>query len=287
MVPLRRVREPRGAAARPTCMAGLARTTGAAAALAGTIALAACGPHDGTPDAAPSPAPSARQTDRAPAERLVLRWRRTGGIAGLGGPGALPDFSLYADGRAVFAQGAHAQTATEYRLTPDALRRLLDEARAAGLARSRTRAPRQQVADAFIVEITMGGARTRIVHPEGVDDPAVRFLDRLHPPSWAASDQAGPSRPYRPARVAVLAGRVGADTGAHGVRAWPLAPLGRGERAAGRLCTVLTGRDAATAARLAAQNRFDTAWRSDGRLYAVRFRPLLPDEETCADLARA
>src|SRR5690348_9910367 len=60
---------------------------------------------------------------------LVLRTTTSGGFAGLGGPGALPDFSLYRDGRAIVS----GTGLTEYHLTRQALRRLVAEASAAGL----------------------------------------------------------------------------------------------------------------------------------------------------------
>ena len=57
-------------------------------------------------------------------DALVLRTMTTGGIAGLGGPGAMPEFSLYGDGRAIIG-GPHPM---EYHLTGAAVRRLVAEA---------------------------------------------------------------------------------------------------------------------------------------------------------------
>ncbi|WP_067490275.1 hypothetical protein [Actinomadura hibisca] len=214
----------------------------------------------------------------------MLRWRTTGGIAGLGGPGALPEFSLYGDGRAVVRpQGQASPTALrEYRLKPDALQRLLAQARTAGLERGRTLGP-QDVADAMVLEYTMGSARTRIYQPEMQKIPAVRFQKRLDPTGWASADQAAPARAYPVERIAVLAGETGSQGGPS--KPWPLASLGKGEQAAGGLCTVFTGRDARTAAGLA-QERPDGGWLSDGKVYSARFRPLLPDEKTCRDVAK-
>ncbi|WP_131737685.1 hypothetical protein [Actinomadura roseirufa] len=226
-------------------------------------------PRASTP---PSPAapPSASPAKDSPAgERLVLRWRETGGLVGKGGPGSLPDFSLYSSGRAVTASDGKM---TEYRLKPGALRRLLDEARAAGLDRSRTTAP-GRVADAFALEFTMGGAHTKIVQAEARADPAVRFRERLDPRAWPAADLAAPGRPYAPARVAVLASEGTGGT----PRAWPLAPLGRGRPVPGGVCTLAaSGRIPATSP--------DTTWRSQGKTYTVRLRPLLPGETACDDL---
>ncbi|GAA2122307.1 hypothetical protein [Actinomadura napierensis] len=247
-----------------------------ALACAGT--LAACGDASGvakpphTLEPGGSTAPPAK--DASGAERLVLRMRETGGIAGMGGPGALPGFSLYSTGRALTAaQGAQGKV-TEYRLTPAALDRLLDGARAAGLGRSHT-VSAGQVPDATVLEFTMGDARTRIVQPEGRSDPAVRFRARLDPRTWPASDLASGPRPYEPSQVAVLASPGAAADGP--VRAWPLAPLGKGTTVGVGVCTL------AAPAKVPATSP-GAAWRSGGKIYSVRLRPLLPDEHSCADL---
>ncbi|WP_067455208.1 hypothetical protein [Actinomadura macra] len=219
------------------------------------------------PSAAPSTAPPAEKTPAG--EHLVLRWRETGGIVGKGGPGTLPDFSLYSTGRAVVAS---AGDPVEYRLKPAALKRLLDEARAAGLGRPHTTGS-GQIADAITLEFTFGRAHTKIIQPEEQSDPAVRFRDRLDPRTWPASDLAAPRKPYSPARVAVLAGEGGGGT----VKNWPLSPLGKGEPAAGATCTL------APAAKVPDTNP-DIAWRSEGKTYSVRLRPLLPGESTCRDV---
>ncbi|MFC9972427.1 hypothetical protein ACFVH6_16225 [Spirillospora sp. NPDC127200] len=265
-------------------------------------ALTACGsdagpeppPRNSAATSAPvtGPAPTVPATADTPSAdtpsngtKLVLRWRTTGGIAGLGGPGEIPEFSLYGDGRAIVRpQGGPSPSALrEYRLTPDALRRLLAEARAAGLERGRTLGP-QDVADAMVLEYTMGSARTRIHQPESQKIPAVRFQKRLFPDGWAPSDQAAPARAYPVERIAVLSGEMASPGGQP--KAWPLSPLGKGEQAVGGLCTVFTGRDAKVAAGLA-RERPDGGWRSGGKVYSARFRPLLPDERTCQDVAKS
>jgi hypothetical protein len=212
------------------------------------------------------------------ADALVLRTKTTGGIAGLGGPGTMPDFSLYGDGRAITG-GARP---TEYRLTPQALRRLVSEASEAGLARSRT-VDDGNVADAtykVIIFVTGGRPHTTKLIQEGrhAGDPAARFLARLVPSSWPRGDQSADPRPYRPSRVAVLA----APAGDGGAPKWPFAPLRTGTRVGGRTCTVLTGRDAASVQRLEGRS----AWRDRGRTFRVTVRPLLPDERDCSALAR-
>lgn len=244
----------------------------ACAALTACGTLAACGDGSGTAEpSASAPATTASPAKDGPAgEQLVLRWRKTGGIAGLGGPGSLPDFSLYSSGRAVAAsQGGP----TEYRLKPEALRRLLDEARAAGLARSHAVGP-GGVADAITVVVSMDGATTRIVQPEAQSGPEGRFLKRLDPAGWPASDLTGKPAPYKAEKTAVLAGPT---TGSATVKTWPLEPLGKGVQVAGAVCTV------APAAKAPATSP-DTAWRSGGQTYSVRLRPLLPAESSCQDV---
>ncbi|MFA1540863.1 hypothetical protein [Actinomadura monticuli] len=238
-------------------------------------ALTACGddPNEAGPPASPAPSASTTSSpakDTPAQETLVLRWRRTGGIAGLGGPGTVPEFSLYSTGRAI---AASRDGLTEYRLKPDALRRLLDEARAAGLGRSHT-VGSDRIADAIITVVTLGGATTRVIQPESQAGPEARFLTRLDPAGWAASDQSARPRPYEPGTTAVLAGES-AVTGA--AEKWPLEPLGDGDRVAGGICTL------APSGKVPAAEP-GTAWRSGGKTYSVRLRPLLPGESSCKDL---
>lgn len=254
-------------------MAGSHTRTSLIATLACAGTVAACGGASGVekpPHALPSTGAATHSAKDSPrGEHLVLRMRRTGGIAGLGG--GLPDFSLYSTGRAlVAAQGK----VTEYRLKPAALDRLLDEARAAGLGRSHT-VSAGHVMDANVLEFTMGDAHTKIILPEAQSDPAVRFQTRLDPARWPAADLASGARPYAPSKVAVLASEGAVADGP--VRTWPLAPLGRGTTLPGAVCTL------AAPAKVPATNP-GTAWRSGGKTYTVRLRPLLPDEHTCTDL---
>jgi hypothetical protein len=277
----------------PSVRFGSVIDRGVVAALIGSVALVACGGQEQgqNRDRAPggtratTPADPGRHADGG----LVLRWRMTGGLVGFGNPGTLPDFSLYGDGRAIVKpeQGAPWAAAREYRLTPGALRRLLDEARAAGLNRSRTIGS-DQITDAMILEITLGKARTRVVQPESRPAaPAVRFWKRLDPQGWAPADQAVPVRPYRASRVAVLAGESPA-TGGQRVSDWPLSrPLGQGEQAAGGICGVVTGTDRDTVVKHVATAGPNHRWRSGGKVYSVRLRPLLPEERTCGDVAKS
>jgi hypothetical protein len=241
-----------------------------------------------SPGGAPSarPAPSSGDPGAPAADALVLRWTRTGGFAGTGGPGTVPEFSLYGDGRFVVpgqTEGAWPRL-REYRLTPAGLDRVVAAARAAGLDRSRT-LDRPDIADAFTLNITFvsGGRanRTTIVHPEGSDDPAVRFWRSLDPRSWPKGEFAGEPRDYEPARFAALArpdstGGQAAD--------WPLGRLSGDTDVGGRRCTVYSGDDVGTAREKAEDARPGALWRAGGATYRIDFRPMLPDERDCAAL---
>lgn len=234
-----------------------------AAALTGIALLtAACG----TSAAGPRPSPPPDPTGHG----LLLRTRTTGGIGGLGGPGSLPDLSLYADGRAIAGRPL-----TEYHLTPDALRRLISGVSKAGLGTPRT-IDDPRISDALYTVVTFvtgGHPRTsKIV--QGGDRSGI--LRRLDPATWPRSDLTADPAPYRPAKVAVLA----VATQGPG-RQWPLPSLSARIRVGTSGCTVYEGADAATATRLV---RPGTQWRDHGRTYRVTVRPLLPDESGCADL---
>jgi hypothetical protein len=211
------------------------------------------------------------------ADALVLRVRTSGGIAGLGGPGSLADFSLYGDGRAI----VHGRSLTEYHLTPQAFRRLVSAASAAGLATPRT-ADNPHVSDAMykvITFVTGGRPRTtKIIQAGGDADRAQLFLERLDPARWPRSDLTADPQPYRPTRLAALA--ISADGAGP---AWPFKPLSSGVHVGTQSCTVLTGADVGKAERLTARN---TQWRDRGQTYRVTIRPLLPDEPGCTALTR-
>jgi hypothetical protein len=250
--------------------------TAVATALGGVALLASGFAGDSQAQAGDSTSPSL-----GGANALVLRTKTSGGLAGLGGPGTMPDFSLYGDGRAITG-GARP---TEYHLTPQALRRLVADAKKAGLATPRT-ADNPNVSDAMYEVITFviaGRPRiTKIIRGGGLeDDPAARFLPRLMPANWPPGDQSADPRPYHPTRVAVLASSS-RESGDGTAPKWPFKPLSAGTRVGMRTCTVLTGGDVAKAQRVAGRPR----WRDRGETFQVTIRPLLPDERDCAALSR-
>ncbi|MBC6459292.1 hypothetical protein [Actinomadura sp. HBU206391] len=267
--------------------AALVMGCGAAPQPAGRSATSAP-PVPSSRTSSPAGAPAADGAAPRFADQLVLRWRLTGGLAGRGAPSTPPDFSLYGDGRAIAADRETAPALREYRLTPVAHERLLQDARAIGLDRPR-RLDQPGVADAFTLSISFGRAETHVVVAgSGESDPAVRFArERLDPRRWAEGDQRGAARPYEPERLALLASEVHPADGQRSAARWPLGPIGRGVPAAGARCAVVSGPDVAAATRLSRTARPGTRWLSGGRTYVIRLRPLLPDERTCADLARS
>jgi hypothetical protein len=94
-------------------------------------------------------------------------------------------------------------------------------------------------------------------------------------------------RPYEPERLAVLAVEVPTADGRRSAARWPLSPVGQGAMVAGARCSVVSGPDLRTANRRSRTARPGTRWLSGGKTYVIRVRPLLPDESTCADLARS
>jgi hypothetical protein len=283
------------------------RNVTSVALITGVVLLTGCGPassaSDPTGGATPGNIPAGSATpaatgtpagtgDNGPSQhRLLLRGQISGGFIGRGGPGALPEFSLYDDGSAIISKGGPGDIGppTEYRLTSAALRRLITDAYAAGLNRSRT-VDRAGVADAtyLTLRFTAGGrtATTRIVQIETENDPAERFwTQRLHPDGtgFPKTDLARDPAPYRPARLAALASEAGQSAPERPMD-WPLAPLGRGVRVGGLFCTLLTGRELVKATRLLTPAVAGRQWRSDGKVYLLRPRPLLPDESSCRAL---
>jgi hypothetical protein len=116
------------------------------------------------------------------------------------------------------------------------------------------------------------------------------FLDRLSRLSDAGSE----SVPYKASAIAVLATKwadpqdgLAQPDGAQPDVAWA-GPALPGEPTGGRpdpTCVTATGDQAQALLTAAASANADTPWvTADGSRWTVTFRPLLPDESSCADL---
>ena len=100
-----------------------------------------------------------------------------------------------------------------------------------------------------------------------------------------------PSEAYEPTALAVLA-RPWAEPRnrlSHPVVDWPGPPLA-GEPVGGATevgCSVVSGEQTPVVLATARSANSATPWRTtDGNLWSLSFRPLLPDESSCADLLR-
>ena len=282
---------------------GAVRPALAAAVLLG---MAACG----QPGAATT-VPTATSTATEPATSgLALRVESTGGFVSPSmTTGRLPLVSVYADGR-VITQGPVAATypgpalpnLQEQRIGPSALRDLVDEALAAGVADT-TDLGTPPIADATSTRFTVVTASHTYVREayalsetpadaEGLTGAQrtartklAGLLDRLS----GLSGTGGDSSPYSASAVAALASPwVDPQDGlAQPDAAWPGPDL-PGEPTGGRpdlTCVTATGDQTTSLLTAAASANANTPWVTrDGSRWTVTFRPLLPDESSCADL---
>ena len=266
------------------------------------------GPGGTAPSGAAGSAPATSAPARADA--LVLRIERAGGLmAPQQMPGKLPLISLYGDGRlitqgpqiAIYPPPALPNLQVQ-QLDRAAVDALLAKADAAGI-RPGLDLGQPMVADAPTTRITVvtgAGARTLSVvglTEAAKDDPRLTPAQRENRAKVAAFVQEVTALPgakgapegqsYQPVALAALASpyvrpserlpeppRVVDWPGP----ALPGTPLGT----AG--CVTVSGADAGTVRTAAAGATTITPWRSGGKMWTVRFRPLLPDETGCADL---
>jgi hypothetical protein len=108
-------------------------------------------------------------------------------------------------------------------------------------------------------------------------------------PGTLGNQEAGQEKPYEPTAIAAVTSpfvEVDDDL-AQPELTWP-GPALPGEPFGefGDLrCVTVTGDDLAAVLEAAAQANQLTPWVSDGQRWFITFRPLLPEESTCADLA--
>jgi hypothetical protein len=288
------------------------RGLGTAAAAVTLFLITACarpdnggnGPAETVPSGAASSAP-------AGADALVLRIERVGGLmAPEQMPGKLPLVSLYADGRlitqgpqiAIYPPPAlpNLQMQQLDRATVDGL---LAKADAAGI-RPGLDLGHPNVADAPTTRITVAtGAGTRTLEAVGLteagpNDPRLtpaqrearakvaKFVQEVTDLPAASGTPKG--EPYRPESLAALAHPYvrpsdGLPEQPRPVD-WPGPPL-PGTPLGTTGCVTVSGAGAGEVLQAAAGATAITPWRSGGASWSVRFRPLLPDETGCADLA--
>jgi hypothetical protein len=282
---------------------GVLRPAVSAAALLG---LAACGEHS----AATSPPPSASAKPPASAG-LVLRVEDTGGFVGPSvTSGRLPLVSVYADGR-VIAGGPMIETypppalpnLQEHRIDASAVQDLVDQALAAGVDDTSDLGT-PPIADATSSRFTVVTASHTYVREayaltgtpaetdgltEAQQAARAKLSDLLDAVSGLTAD-APEWTPYAPSTVAVLVTPWSdpRDGLPHPDTPWP-GPALPGEPTGGPpavTCVSATDDQAQALMTAAVPANIETPWVTpDGSRWTVTFRPLLPDESSCADLA--
>jgi len=241
------------------------------------------------------------------ADRLVLRIDQGGGFIN---PqvtiSQIPLISLFGDGLLI-TPGAQAEiypgpalpTVVQERLTPDAIQRVLIAARDAGLFESRHLSGVPDtgtttftvVANGQTTVTTMGGLG---MSASGSSDDQARqelqaFEAKVMDLGWLPPGSISDQGTYRPTALRVYVSEYQPSQGLHETPvAWPLDPplATFGDPVAqgglmGTRCGAVTGSDLGTLLPLAEKANELTPWTSGGARYALRFRPLLPDESGC------
>jgi hypothetical protein len=275
--------------------------------LAGSIS-AACASQAATP---PRVGPST--------DGLVLRVDTRGGLLA---PGValtrIPQFSLYADGLIVM-EGAQIEIypgpalppVFSLRVNAEGLRRIIQAARDAGLGGPDRNYDHPRVADAGTTTFTfVVKGRRHVVSAValGIETPSdvpaserkaraalLELESRLgNVEGWLPKGSFSAPRPfqYRGLAVIVSTERQGEQLEEPEV-AWPLdrtiadlaEPVAGGPTVS---CFAVEGKDLARLRPLVKKANELTPWKSDGRTYWLRFRPLLPEESGCpqAEAAR-
>jgi len=271
------------------------------AAAAAVVVLAACGGSSsgGSPRGSGPP--------RAPtgADEVVLRVSLSGGFVRPAPSNAFPEVTLYGDGRVIKRgpstlqyPGPALANLVEFRLDEAGIRHVLRSAADAGvLDRRPPDFGRLIAADvpSTVVTVRADGARHRVsVFGLGLDpkdwndlsDEQRTNRERLRKLVAEVGDsgalrrfvQPGTERRYAPTAVAVFVSPAGTADGP--THAWPLPDFAATD------CAVYDGADAATVLAAARTANDGDVWEAAGATYTVAFRPLLPDERTCADLSR-
>lgn len=195
-------------------------------------------------------------------------------------------------------------TLEERRIPDAALQSLLAQAGDAGLLADNPDYGNPNIADAMntrIVIVSEGKRREVLVralgYPAAGLDPTAtaarervsRFIDSLENPGAIAG--VGDPHPYAPTAVAVFILGPATGTPASAPARWPLGDLATiGEPtqwpAPSARCQLVTGADIQAVNTAAAGITRFVPWSAGDTLWQVAMRPLLPDERSCADVAK-
>ncbi|MCO1596364.1 hypothetical protein M8C17_14480 [Micromonospora sp. RHAY321] len=229
---------------------------------------------------------------------LVLQlhlWRSMSGPPELA---ELPEFSLYGGGRVIVGNGwdGSLHQARELTLSPDRYRQIYRLAHAAGLGRSRHLPDRGETTDGtlLVAELRSAGhlhTTTVVSLGRGFEIGARRRIAEFRRTVQQLAVPADPSAGYQPDRVAVLATGGWFVGGVSRVpeQRWADGDLRAGVRTDLGECTTRSGAAVPAIEAIGRGTPLGTQWRSGEKQsgsVVVLIRPLLPDEDDCADLNR-
>ncbi len=273
------------------------------------VALVACG-DDGDTGTGGRP-PSGDTEHPTGADELVVRVATGGGfVPSTSRLAEIPELAVYGDGRAIVVgpttlefPGPALPNHQQGDLSDDELQELVRAARAAGLLADEPPdygEPAVTDMPTTTVTINIGGVERTVGayalrFEEGDDDLDADQRDareRLRA-FLTVVDADIATEPYQADSVAVFVRPYDPDEivepSVAEPHSWPLGDLaGAGEPYQGfddTRCLVVAGADAQTVLAAAEDAREGDPWRAAGVDYALVFRPLLPDETGCADLA--
>lgn len=287
-----------------------------------TALMCACSGTGRDADPTPQATPAAGRIEHPEGEdELILRVTVGGGFVPVeSNLTELPVFSLFGDGSlvvpgpqiAIFPGPAlpnvQARTVSE-----EGVQAILARAREAGLEGADRHLPMERIADAPTTTFTVtAGGRTHTTSayalgieagPEGENEEPQerRQLKELRDDltgleQWLPSGEVGPERPYDFSRLRVFvmegtSGGTGGEVLEQAEVPWPLdeSPLAEFGEPYGQIayrCGVVEGEGLDEVLRAARQANQLTPWSSEGVIYSLLFRPLLPDESGCSEPAR-
>lgn len=271
------------------------------------LLLAACAQQPASPGSTSDQ--GGARTNYTPDE-VVLRIEYLGGFVPVQTLAArLPIVTVYGDGRVItegpviaIYPGPARPNILERRIGAADMNRLVSMAVDAGVGADIDYGmpPVADVPDTkFTVSTTDGVLTSQVFALDfdgGLTDQQVEARQKLRDlqaaltdlPGTLGADAAGEEKPYEPVALAALTyPYVDPEDGLTQPEAtWP-GPALPGEPLGSRpdlRCVTVTGDDLAVVLEAAEAANTMTPWVSDGERWFVTFRPLLPDESTCADL---
>ncbi len=222
-------------------------------------------------------------------ETLVLRAKSFVGMPGPK-PAELPEFSLFGGGRLLVPgdrEGA-LQVVREKHLDDRTAKKVYRSAYQDDLDRDEY--VDNNVMDGYLLVFTLYGGegklhRVRAATPStesgGRLGELADFQDELG--EVAKYAELAPE-PYRPERLVAVGWAPSESPESTDVRPWPFAALSEPPRVDGGPCLLMEGEAARQAEAVGRSATPATRWRTAGTTWLVVFRPLLPDERSCADL---